>query len=268
MVNSHGSGPSLNTYQLRLPTFEGPLDLLLRLIEREQLPISEVSLLSVLDQFLAFVHELENFPPEAIADFVSVAGRLSVLKSRALLPRPVRVPDEIDEIDLVRQLQEYKALKTAAQLLAARQQTNGSGFEKGDGIACPPSSPKQLLPQAPAVLTRAVARWLTRLPPARVHVSAPRVVSLREMIFRIITTLEGRQTVLFDSIRGDCASRQDIAVAFLGVLTLLRRQAIQVTQPELFGPISIVRIRREPGSASESSPDLLANGSLHEAHRL
>ncbi len=267
MRKSRDSGPPLNTYQLRLPTFEGPLDLLLRLIEREQLPISEVSLLSVLDQFIAFVHELEHFPPEAIAEFVSIAGRLSVLKSRALLPRPVIVPDEIDEIDLVRQLQEYKALKTAAQLLAKRQQTNGSGFEKGESIACPPSPPKQLLPQAPAVLSRAVARWLTRLPPARVLVSAPRVVSLREMIFRIIATLEGRQSVLFDSIRGDCASRQDVAVAFLGVLTLLRRQTILVTQSELFGPISMVRIRIDHESPFESSPDLLANGSLHDAQR-
>lgn len=114
---------SLDAYQLRLPVFEGPLDVLLRLIEREQLPISQVSLLAVLDQFLAFTRQIEAAHPEVVAEFAVVAGRLSLLKSRALLPRPVKAPDEADVPDLVRQLEEYRVLKSAATLLGERQQT-------------------------------------------------------------------------------------------------------------------------------------------------
>jgi len=216
---------------------------------------------------MMFVHELGNISLEEIAEFVAVAGRLSVLKSRSLLPRPVKVTDEIDEDDLVRQLHDYRALKMAAQLLVARQQSSGGGFEKGSSIASPPPIPKQGVLQAPAALSRAVVRWLTRLPPARVNLSAPRAISLREMIFRIVSALERCPTLLFDSIRRDCVSRQDIAVAFLGVLTLLRRQAIQVAQPDLFGPITLVTLNLDQESVTASSPSLLAGGSLHETHQ-
>ena len=88
MTQSLGMTATLDAYQLRLPSFEGPLDVLLRLIERDQLAISEISLLAVFDQFMAHLDALEAAAPEAIAEFLMVAGRLSVLKSRALLPAP------------------------------------------------------------------------------------------------------------------------------------------------------------------------------------
>ena len=108
---------TLDGYQFRLPSFEGPLDVLLRLIERDQLAISEVSLLAVFDQFLAHLDRLEAEAPDAIAEFVLVAGRLSVLKSRALLPRPAKPLEEPDEIDLVMQLEAYRAVKAAADVV-------------------------------------------------------------------------------------------------------------------------------------------------------
>src|ERR671919_1436827 len=126
MIQPPGIVATLEGYQLRLPSFEGPLDVLLRLIERDQLAISEISLLAVFDQFLAHLNTLEADAPDAIAEFVLVAGRLSVLKSRALLPRPAKPLEEPDEIDLVRKLEEYRAVKAAAELLAVRQRT-GSG---------------------------------------------------------------------------------------------------------------------------------------------
>ena len=90
MAQSSAVVPTLDGYQFRLPSFEGPLDVLLRLIERDQLAFCEVSLLAVFDQFLAHLDTLEADAPDVIAEFVMVAGRLSVLKSRALLPRPAK----------------------------------------------------------------------------------------------------------------------------------------------------------------------------------
>src|SRR3954471_22852810 len=105
MAQSPSVVTTLDGYQFRLPTFEGPLDVLLRLIERDQLAISEVSLIAVFDQFIAHLKTLEADAPEAVAEFVLMAGRLSLLKSRALLPRPVKQLEEPDEVDLVQQLE-------------------------------------------------------------------------------------------------------------------------------------------------------------------
>jgi segregation and condensation protein A len=235
--------PTLDAYQLRLPIFEGPLDVLLRLIERDQLAVSEVSLLAVLDQFLAFVHCLDSPSPDVIAEFAAVAGRLSALKSRALLPRPAKSVEEPFEVDLVRQLEEYRALKMAAGLLAERQRDGAGAFGRGEGIALPEAAPQRLHVQPPWTLTKAVSRWLIRLPQRPVPILPIRVVTLREMTTRIFLALEGDRQVVFESIRKGCQTRQDIAVAFLAVLTLLRRQTVVATQDDLFGAIIIARVR-------------------------
>ncbi|MBW3631475.1 MAG: segregation/condensation protein A [Chloroflexi bacterium] len=254
MATISSAPPSLDGYQLRLPTFEGPLDVLLRLIERDQLSISDISLLAVFDQFIEYVNALESSTPEFVAEFVTVAGRLSVLKSRALLPRPVKTVDEPDEIDLVRQLEEYRAVKVAAALLASRQQAGAGAFGRGEGIASPLVESARFPPQPPSALTTAVSRWLTRLPLKPVLVPAFRVVSLREMVGRITSALTLDRQTSFDDIRGACAGRQETAVAFLAVLTLMRRRLIDVTQNELFGPITLSRSRVAFDSRSESSP--------------
>jgi segregation and condensation protein A len=245
--------PSLDSYQLRLPAFEGPLDVLLRLIERDQLSISDISLLAVFDQFIEHMNALESSTPEFVAEFVAVAGRLSVLKSRALLPRPAKTEDESDEIDLVRQLEEYRAVKAAAVLLASRQQAGTGAFGRGEGVATPSVEPARFTPQPPSALTTAVSRLLRRLPLQPAVVPAFRVVSLREMILRITSALAHYRRMSFDDIRATCDGRQETAVAFLALLTLIRRQTIVVTQNELFGSITLSRPRIACHSSSGSS---------------
>jgi segregation and condensation protein A len=233
--------PSLDGYQLRLPAFEGPLDVLLRLIERDQLPVSEISLLAVFDQFMAYVAALDSPELVIVAEFVAIAGRLSVLKSRSLLPRPPITQEDADEIDLVRQLAEYRAVKTAAELLAIRQRTGSGAFGRGESVASPPAEHFRFTSQPPSALAKAVSRWLTRLPAPPVALSPQRVVTLREMISRITSALDRDQPISFDRIRATCVGRQETAVAFLAILTLLRRHTIHAIQPELFGAITLTR---------------------------
>ena len=232
---------TLDGYQLRLPSFEGPLDVLLRLIERDQLAISEISLLAVFAQFMAHLDTLEAHAPETIAEFLMVAGRLSLLKSRALLPRPAKLQEEPEEVDLVRQLEAYRAVKAAAELLAVRQRTESGAFGRGDAVAGPPIEPTRFAPQPASALAEAVGRWLTRVPAKPALLPRHRVVSLREMISRITSSLNHEAFVSFNRIRATCAGPQDTAVAFLAVLTLMRRQVIVATQSELFGPIELAR---------------------------
>jgi segregation and condensation protein A len=258
---------TLDSYQFRLPSFEGPLDVLLRLIERDQLAISEISLLAVFDQFLAHLDALEVDAPEAIAEFVMVAGRLSVLKSRALLPRPAKPLEEPDEIDLVRQLEAYRAVKAAAELLADRQRSGSGAFGRGEAVAVPPAEPARFAPQPPSALAQAVSRWLTRVPTRPVLLPPRRVISLREMIARISSVLEREARVSFSRIQATCASRQDTAVAFLAILSLMRRQAVNVTQTELFGPIELSRGIAMPRALREFAPSERDETSGDSQHR-
>src|SRR5688500_12537499 len=261
MTQSSAVVATLDGCQFRLPSFEGPLDVLLRLIERDQLAISEISLLAVFDQFLAHLDALEAVAPDAIAEFVMVAGRLSVLKSRALLPRPVKPLEEPDEIDLVRKLEEYRAVKAAAELLAVRQRTGSGAFGRGEAISGPSTEPTRFAPQPPSALAHAVGRWLTRVPAKPALLPPYRVISLREMVLRITSALEREARVSFSRIRATCAGPQDTAVAFLAILTLMRRQAITATQTELFGPIelsrgmSTIRSLNEPTTAELDETD-------------
>ena len=87
----------MSTYQIQLPVFEGPLDLLLHLVEREELDITTVALAQVTDQYLAYLTELERRQASELAEFLVVAAKLLLIKSRALLPRPpIPSPEEED----------------------------------------------------------------------------------------------------------------------------------------------------------------------------
>ncbi|MGD2144818.1 MAG: segregation/condensation protein A, partial [Anaerolineae bacterium] len=115
----------MQLYQIQLPTFEGPLDLLLRLIEREELDVTSVALAQVTDQYLERLAELERRQPRDLADFLVVAAKLVLIKSAALLPRPSRpdAPEDAEDVgqDLVHRLRLYKRFKEIAGLLHARE---------------------------------------------------------------------------------------------------------------------------------------------------
>ena len=112
-----------SSYTVQLPVFEGPLDLLLQLIEHEELDVTKISLAQVTDQFLAYIKILESLNIADIAEFLVVAARLILIKSEALLPRPVeRQPGEADPADeLARQLIAYKRYKEIAGGLHERE---------------------------------------------------------------------------------------------------------------------------------------------------
>jgi segregation and condensation protein A len=113
-------------YQLTLPTFEGPLDLLLHLIEREELDITNIALVSVTDQYMAYLHSSDQINLDALADFIAIGAKLLLLKSRALPPRPRAdepgaEADEDEGDDLTRQLIEYKLFKAAGASTSGRR---------------------------------------------------------------------------------------------------------------------------------------------------
>jgi len=243
---------TLANYQLRLPDFEGPLDLLLRLIERSQLAIEDVSLVAVTDQFLAVIAEMQgNAPPETIAEFATVGTRLTLLKSRSLLPRPPK-PDEeeILQSDLAAELAEYKRMKDVAQQLGERFAAGASLFTPATRtpVAIPTESKEslRLVQYEPSVLLRSIRRRLTTVPKPIQILRQRRIISIREMIGRVAELTHLRPTT-FTSITAEYQSRTEVATAFLAVLVLVRRRSLQATQGALFAEIALERTLADEG---------------------
>ena len=242
MSTASSEHTELHGYQLQLPTFEGPLDVLLRLIEREQLPITEISLMAVTDQFLAYLEALQDPAPETIAAFSSVAGRLLVLKSRSIIPRPPVVVDEEAEDDLVKELIEYRALRDAIASLAESDRAGRGAFPLGGGVPVPKASEPKLAIHQPNSLAKALRRRLTAMATPPVTQVLRKVVSLQEMAVRLLTQLNSGRPVRFRSYLGPSPPREETLVGFLAVLVLLRRRVIDAEQAEPFGDIDMVRV--------------------------
>ncbi len=230
----------LTGYQLRLPTYEGPLDLLLSLIERRQLAVTDVSLVEVTEQFIAYTAGLANASTEVLAEFMTIAARLLLLKSRSLLPKPEVEEVEEETDDLVDRLREYQQVKLAVAELREREQ---QGVQSWPRIAPLPEMPRvEQIAHSPATsLLSAIRRCLSREPERPAPYTPVPVISLRAMAERILSRLElGRAR--FSVLVGHSASRSEHAVAFVALLSLLRQRVIDVSQTALFGEIEIERL--------------------------
>jgi len=228
-------------YTITLPVFEGPLDLLLRLIEREELDITTVALAHVAEQYLAHVRAMHAPDPASLSSFLTVAARLLLLKSRALLPRPPSAADDPgdDGTDLVRQLHEYQRFKQLAAIL--RRMEGRVTYAR----LAPPATPRMAaLDHTLADMIAAVQRRMQlRLPldPPVAALPAPKIVTVGEMADRIRSRLLERPWIAFEEVLSLAAQRIEIIVALWAVLELLKRRAILAEQAELFGAIVIRR---------------------------
>jgi segregation and condensation protein A len=230
-------------YQIQLPVFEGPLDLLLHLIEREELDITTIALAQVTDQYMAYLRGLEQQKAKELTAFLVVAAKLLLIKSLALLPRPPSTPSEAEDVgdDLVRQLQAYKRFKEIASLLHEREKNGLSSYVR---ITPAPRLEPQLDLGDVTVgdLLVAVQHALDAIPapPAGEVVSAI-TVTIDEQINSIQERLARRSRIRFRSILSQASTRVEVIVTLMAVLELIKRERIQVRQERMFGEIIIER---------------------------
>ena len=237
------------TYRVQLPVFEGPLDLLLQLIEREKLDISAVSLAQVADQFLAAVRQMETVEAAALSDFLVVAVKLVWIKSRLLLPQPRPPSDDSDEEDpaeaLARQLREYKRFKEVASALRAIEE---AGLRTYSRAAPPPELEARLDPAGGLIsdLLLAANAAFAALETAPVDIPQGMVVpfkmTIQDQIERIHAVTAGSRRVTFRGLLSQARHRIEIIVTLLAVLELIKRQAVRVNQDVAFGEIVIEAI--------------------------
>jgi segregation and condensation protein A len=236
-------------YTIQLPAFEGPLDLLLRLIEREELDITTIALAQVADAYLEHVRAIDVPDPAALSAFLVIAAKLLLIKSRALLPRPAapRGPDEPpDEGEqLARQLREYQRYKQAAALLRAWDDQGRRTYTRA---AAPPAPVRprgsEMLDVTLGEMIAAVQRrmqLLLPLEPPATPLPAPKIISVPEMADRIRERLQRQSWFSFEDLLSLAARRVEVVVALWAVLELLKRRAIVAEQEQLFGPLMIGR---------------------------
>jgi segregation and condensation protein A len=234
-------------FVLQLPVFEGPLALLLHLLEQEELDITEVSLRLVTEQYLAHLRDADRLNLDKLAEFIGVGARLLLLKSRALLPRdpedaPVTLDDEDDPENLVRALQEYRRFKQAAEHLRSLEAEHRTAYRR--------SAPPPELPLPPglegvtlASLVELFTQVLTRVPEDRPARAIPRPrVRLADRIRGLVERLDRDGRASFLSLLGDAPTRTSVIVEFLAVLELIKVRYLAAEQGEVFGDIDLVRL--------------------------
>ncbi|MBN9493242.1 segregation/condensation protein A [bacterium] len=241
--------------EIHLPEFEGPLDLLLRLIERDDLDITVVSLVSVTDQYLSAIHGDHGVDAQALAEFVAIGAKLIYLKSRALLPRPPEEPPEAledDEVgrELVDLLREYRRFLEVVAMLEERQAV---GLRHYTRMATPPEPQPDngLASVTMEALCALMAEVLNRTPPERPRAVLPRdrSMTLADRISDFRTQLARRGKFSFRRAVAQCTTRLDIVVSFMAILELIRAGEADATQAKVWGDIEVVAL---PGMAEHS----------------
>lgn len=238
-------GHQIGGYKVQTSVYEGPLDLLLNLIERTELDITAISLAAVTDQYLSYLHGLEQLMPDEISAFLVIAAKLVQIKSEALLPRPPEreAGEEDPGTELIDQLKLYKRYKEIAGWLVERQDNNLRTYLR---VAPPPKVEAKLdlsnltLEGLLAAAESAFAKGKEKQP-LGVMIAAPKV-TIREKIELITRTMKNIQRMAFSGLITDKSTRVEIVVTFLALLELIKRYHIVAKQDQLFGDIEFERV--------------------------
>jgi len=232
----------VSNYTIATPVYEGPLDLLLQLIERSELDITKLSLSLVTDQYLAYIHQLTDLSADEVSVFLVIAAKLLQIKSEALLPRPPeREPGEEDPGEaLAKQLIAYKRYREIAAILMQREE---NGFKTYLRVAPPPKLEGNVDLTGITIedLTSAAQYVLAdlNLADALKNVVPISRVTIREKIYLITDALRKHPNVAFRSLISKDHSRLEIVVTFLAMLELIKRHLVRVSQEGLFGNITL-----------------------------
>jgi segregation and condensation protein A len=224
-------------YSVQLINFDGPLDLLLQLVERAELAVTEISLADLTDQYLTHINQLVDPPAEELNQFIELAAKLVLIKSQALLPDS---PPEAESAtaELVAQLAEYRRYQGAAdqlrQLLAAgRYSLERPAVPK---VKTAPAEPPQLSGRQ---LGEAFSRLLAELPPDRHQVTLARSISQTEMTRRLVEALRRQRRLSLKHFTRQLTNRLEAIVMFLSLLELIRQRQVSARQDRQFGEITL-----------------------------
>jgi segregation and condensation protein A len=229
-----------NAMEVFLEAFEGPLDLLLYLIKKQNLDILNIPIAEVTRQYMDYVEAMKQVSLELAAEYLVMAALLAEIKSRMLLPRPEHIEgiEEDPRAELIRRLQDYERFKKAADELDQLPRQGRDTFIATislDEMVFEKPLPKVDLRE----LLLAFADVLKRAELTASHHIQMEPLSVRERMARLLTLLEGKQFITFSSLFTGEEGRLGIVVSFLAMLELLKDHLIEFVQTVPFGPIHL-----------------------------
>jgi segregation and condensation protein A len=255
MTDAQDFESSPDATSIRLANFEGPLDLLLHLIKKNEVSIYDIPIALVTAQYLETVRLMQELDLDVAGEFLVMAATLIHIKSKMLLPRPetaagVEGEQEDPRDALVRRLLEHQKFKAAAELLHEREQWRSAQWQRPDErvahIAGDEYEPElevdlfSLLNAFQAVVDRAKHRPKVLLPPEQIPVE----VRIEQLLARLSET----EACGFEDLFADCHDRGGLIVTFLALLEMIRLKVVRVFQAGSFGPIRVYK-RERPADA-------------------
>ena len=247
---------SPDAYRVRLESFEGPLDLLIHLIKKNEVNVYDIPLALITEQYLSYIELMQELNLDVAGEFLVMASTLIHLKSKMLLPRPETAatdgePEEDPREALVRRLIEHQKFKAAAELLHERETVRGAQFLRPDssvaGAAEDEIEPElevdlfSLITAFKGVLERANRRPRMVIPPEQ--------ISIEDRMHQLLDRLSESEACGFEELFSDGdGSRPFMIVTFLAVLEMIRLKLIRVFQYGSFGPIRVYK-RARPADA-------------------
>jgi len=228
-------------HQVKVQQFEGPLDLLLSLIEEQKLDITQIALAQVTEQFLQYIRQLEQLDATTLADYLSIAAKLLVIKSRAILPSlEVEMEEEDPALDLTAKLLLYKQFKEAAKYFKQLDNRERQSFTRATAF----SERINFYPDA-AVTTGLLRknilnvlqslRELDNLPKAQIK----EAISIQEKIDQLQVHLSSQIETKLSTLLAGAKNKSEAIVTFLALLELIKQKIFMVDQEALFADVTI-----------------------------
>src|SRR5271170_993524 len=231
-------------YKVNIPLYEGPLDLLLDLIKKQEMNIHDIQISAITAQYLEYLHKLEELNVDVSAEFIYMAATLIYIKSKMLLPPdPMAGPEDAagdPRAELVQRLVEHEKFKNAAQLLYQKQQIEENVWSKPDKSLYNDEGTEGELVVSVVDLVRVFQQVLERrkeVTKIELHHDEFTVAKMMEVLRgHLLASAEGVELVTFFE---SCPSRSAMICALLAVLELVRLQAVALSQGEIFGAIAL-----------------------------
>ena len=238
-------------YKVRLEAFEGPLDLLLYLVKKDEVDIYDISIERITSQYLAYLEAFDVLQIEVAGEFLVMAANLLYIKSRTLLPKDQQMPEEeVEEDDprweLIRQLIEYRKFKEAASHLRDQEELQAALFPRAvslDPAHAPIIDENMLLGDVGIFdLINAFQRALKRLPSeekqGEIH---EEIFTVTDRINHLMRIVDHGVSMRFEELFSEASTRSELVVTFLAILELIRMKQFCVRQEEHFGEIWLER---------------------------
>lgn len=226
-------------FTIRTDSYEGPLELILELIEKRKLLVNELSLAQVTDDYIVYVKNGGSFPMDDAANFINVAATLLLIKSRSLLPNLELSHEEEEDVeDLKRRLELYEIARTAARDLSrlfGRRVMLPRGEREPDAVFAPSRDLSLEALESSLRTLLASKEKETKLPEARIRP----LVSIEEMMDTLRSRVERAMNLSFKEFTGDKVEKVEVIVSFLALLELVKIGAVEAAQYDPWGDIKI-----------------------------